>query len=51
MEDLEQKKKRIMEKFKASRDRKKVYLQEMEKRMRHDFKQRTGMEAGDFNYL
>lgn len=37
-----------MKRFKASRERKKAYLAELEQEMRHDYKTRTGMEAKYF---
>lgn len=40
-----------MKRFKASRERKKAYLAELEEEMRNDFKARTGTEATHFIVL
>ena len=39
-----------MRRFKASRERKAEYIAQMEKRMRDDYRRRTGKEAESFVY-
>jgi hypothetical protein len=51
MENLKMTKEEVLKKFKASRNRKKEYLVEMEQRMRKAYKERTGVEAGNFKAL
>ena len=40
-----------MRRFKASRERKAEYIAQMEKRMRDDYRRRTGKEAESFCVL
>jgi len=49
--DMEEKKKSFIQRFKASRERKAEYIAKMEKLMREDYRQRTGMEAESFSVL
>ena len=44
--NIEEKKADFMRCFKASRERKAEYIAQMEKRMRDDYRRRTGKEAG-----
>ena len=46
--DIEEKKADFMRRFKASRERKAEYIAQMEKRMRDDYRRRTGKEAESF---
>lgn len=46
--DLLQKRELALKKFKASKERKKAYIQELEKSMRQEYKERTGKEAVSF---
>ena len=46
--NIEEKKADFMRRFKASRERKAEYLAQMEKRMRDDYRRRTGKEAESF---
>ena len=41
----------FMRRFKASRERKAEYIAQMEKRMRDDYRRRTGKEAESFFVL
>ena len=41
----------FMRRFKASRERKAEYIAQMEKRMRDDYRRRTGKEAESFCVL
>ena len=43
--DIEEKKADFMRRFKASRERKAEYIAQMEKRMREDYRRRTGKET------
>lgn len=43
--NIEEKKADFMRRFKASRERKAEYITQMEKRMRDDYRRRTGKEA------
>ena len=45
---LLQKRELALKKFKASKERKKAYIQELEKSMRQEYKERTGKEAVSF---
>ena len=46
--NIEEKKADFMRRFKASRERKAEYIAQMEKRMRDDYRRRTGKEAESF---
>ena len=46
--DLLQKRELALKKFKASKERKKAYIQELEKSMRQEYKERTGKDAVSF---
>ena len=43
--NIEEKKADFMRRFKASRERKAEYIAQMEKRMRDDYRRRTGKEG------
>lgn len=47
--DLLQKRELALQRFKASKERKKAYIQELEKSMRQEYKERTGKEAISFD--
>ena len=49
--NIEEKKADFMHRFKASRERKAEYVAQMEKRMRDDYRSRTGKEAESFCVL
>ena len=49
--NIEEKKADFMRCFKASRERKAEYITQMEKRMREDYRRRTGKEAESFCVL
>ena len=49
--NIEEKKADFMRRFKASRERKAEYITQMEKRMRDDYRRRTGKEAESFCVL
>ena len=49
--NIEEKKADFMRRFKASRERKAEYIAQMEKRMRDDYRCRTGKEAESFCVL
>ena len=49
--NIEEKKADFMRRFKASRERKAEYIAQMEKRMRDDYRRRTGKEAESFCVL
>lgn len=49
--EKEEKKADFMRRFKASRERKAEYVANMEKRMRDDYRHRTGKEADSFCIL
>lgn len=49
--NFEEKKTDFMRRFKASRERKAEYIANMEKRMREDYRLRTGKEAESFCVL
>ena len=49
--DIEEKKEDFMRRFNASRERKAEYIAQMEKRMREDYRLRTGEEAESFCVL
>ena len=49
--NIEEKKADFMRCFKASRERKAEYIAQMEKRMREDYRRRTGKEAESFCVL
>lgn len=49
--NIEEKKADFLRRFKASRERKEVYLAKLEQRMREDYRLRTGKEATSFNVL
>ena len=49
--NIEEKKADFMRRFKASRERKAEYVAQMEKRMRDDYRSRTGKEAESFCVL
>ena len=49
--DIEEKKADFMRRFKASRERKAEYIAQMEKRMREEYRHRTGEEAYSFCVL
>ena len=49
--NIEEKKADFMRRFKASRERKAEYIAQMEKRMREDYRRRTGKEAESFCVL
>ena len=49
--NIEEKKADFMRRFKASRERKAEYIVQMEKRMRDDYRRRTGKEAESFCVL
>ena len=49
--NIEEKKADFMHRFKASRERKAEYIAQMEKRMRDDYRRRTGKEAESFCVL
>ena len=49
--NIEGKKADFMRRFKASRERKLEYIAQMEKRMRDDYRCRTGKEAESFCVL
>ena len=49
--NIEEKKADFMRRFKASRERKAEYIAQMEKRMRDDYRSRTGKEAESFCVL
>ena len=46
--DLLQKRELALKKFKAAKERKKAYVQELEKIMRQEYKERTGKDAVSF---
>ena len=46
--NIEEKKADFIRRFKASRERKAEYITQMEKRMRDDYRRRTGKEAEFF---
>ena len=46
--DLLQKRELALKKFKASKELKKAYIQELEKSMRQEYKERTGKDAVSF---
>lgn len=46
--NLLQKRELALKKFKASKERKKAYIQELEKSMRQEYKERTGKDAVSF---
>ena len=46
--NIEEKKADFMRRFRASRERKAEYIAQMEKRMRDDYRRRTGKEAESF---
>ena len=46
--NIEEKKADFMRRFKASMERKAEYIAQMEKRMRDDYRRRTGKEAESF---
>ena len=48
--NIEEKKADFMRRFKASIERKAEYIAQMEKRMRDDYRRRTGKEAESFVY-
>ena len=48
---IEEKKADFMRRFKASRERKAEYIAQMEKRMRDNYRRRTGKEAESFCVL
>ena len=50
-EHRRKKKADFMRRFKASRERKAEYIAQMEKRMREDYRRRTGKEAESFCVL
>ena len=47
--DLLQKRELALKKFKASKERKKAYVLELEKNMRQEYRERTGKAAISFN--
>ena len=47
----EEKKADFMRRFKASRERKAEYIEQMEMRMREDYRRRTGKDAESFCIL
>ena len=47
--DIVQKRELALKKLKASKERKKAYILELEKSMRKEYKERTGKEAISFN--
>lgn len=47
--DLLQKRELALKKLKASKERKKAYILELEKSMRQEYRERTGKEAVSFN--
>ena len=47
--DLQQKRELALKKLKASKERKKAYILELEKSMRQEYRERTGKEAVSFN--
>ena len=49
--DIEEKKADFMRRFKASRERKAEYIAQMEKRMREEYRRRTGEEVYSFCVL
>ena len=49
--NIEEKKADFMRRFKTSRERKAEYITQMEKRMRDDYRRRTGKEAESFCVL
>ena len=49
--NIEEKKADFMRRFKVSRERKAEYIAQMEKRMRDDYRRRTGKEAESFCVL
>ena len=49
MEDLKQQRDDLIRRFKASRDRKRAHLIELEKSMRAEYKEKMGVEAKYFN--
>ena len=49
--NIEEKKADFIRPFKTSRDRKAEYIAQMEKRMRDDYRRRTGKEAESFCVL
>ena len=49
--EYRRKKADFMRRFKASRERKAEYITQMEKRMRDDYRRRTGKEAESFCVL
>ena len=49
--NIEEKKADFIRRFKASRERKAEYIAQMEKRMRDDYRRRTGKEAESFCVL
>ena len=49
--NIEEKKADFISRFKASRERKAEYIAQMEKRMRDDYRRRTGKEAESFCVL
>lgn len=51
MDDLERKREEVIRRFKASREKKRAHLVQMEKRMRKAYKERTGLEAKSFKVL
>ena len=48
---IEEKKADLLRRFRASRLRKEDFISKMEKRMREDYRKRTGKEAESFNVL
>ena len=46
--DLLQKRELALKKFKAAKERKQAYVQELEKIMRQEYKERTGKDAVSF---
>ena len=49
--DIEEKKADFMRRFKASRERKAEYIAQMEKRIREEYRRRTGEEVYSFCVL
>ena len=48
---IEEEKADFLRRFRASRLRKEDFISKMEKRMREDYRKRTGKEAESFNVL
>lgn len=47
--DVKEKRELVLKKLKASKERKKAYILELEKSMRQEYRERTGKEALSFN--